>query len=429
MKIFVLNKNGKPIMPTSNNGKVRLLLKEKKARVVRKSPFTIQLLYDVKNYTQCVKLGLDPGGEHVGISASTKDEELFCAQSDIRCDIREEMDTRRMCRRSRRNRKTRYRKPRFDNRKRAECWLTPTFRSKVNDHMRLIKIVCDILPISEIVLEMTNFDIQKMKDPNINGEEYQQGDKYGFENTKAYVRARDGHTCQFCGKKDTKLEVHHIIKRSDGGTDVVTNLVTLCSDCHKKYHRGEIEEKKFLKKIKPSLCKTYKGATAMNVVKTFLFREIQKNFDVVATKTYGYITKMKRLENGIEKSHINDAFCIADNLKAERCDQPTIIKLLRRHDRSLHKLVPMKGGIRPVAVKPLLPISGTRFLKNDLVSYKGKIGYISGETHNCPYVRDNEGTLVYTNSKGKKGPIPRKELKNVKLVQHNYGHIMMEMKQ
>ena len=120
MKIFVLNKNGKPIMPTSNNGKVRLLLKEKKARIVRKNPFTIQLLYDVKNYTQYVKLGLDPGGEHVGMSASTEDEELFCAQSDIRCDIREEMDTRRACRRNRRNRKTRYRKPRFDNRKRTQ---------------------------------------------------------------------------------------------------------------------------------------------------------------------------------------------------------------------------------------------------------------------------------------------------------------------
>lgn len=114
--VYILNQNGQPLMPTNRYGRVRHLLKEGKAKVINRCPFTIQLLYRSTNYTQDITLGVDAGSKHIGLSATTKDKEVYASDIELRNDIVKLISTRRQNRRSRRNRKTRYRKPRFNNR-------------------------------------------------------------------------------------------------------------------------------------------------------------------------------------------------------------------------------------------------------------------------------------------------------------------------
>lgn len=128
--VYILDINGQPLMPTNRHGKVRHLLKDGKAKIIRHCPFTVQLLYKSATYTQPVALGVDAGSRHIGLSATTENKELYAADVELRNDITGLLSARRAFRRSRRNRKTRYRKPRFNNRKRGEDWLAPSIRHK-----------------------------------------------------------------------------------------------------------------------------------------------------------------------------------------------------------------------------------------------------------------------------------------------------------
>ena len=240
--VYVLNKNGQPLMPTENYAKVRVFLKQGKAKIVKKCPFTIQLMYNSTNYTQNVALGVDSGSKHIGLSATTKDKVLFEADVELRNDIVDLLSTRRELRRSRRSRKLRYRKARFDNRRRKDKWLSPSVQQKVESHLTMIEKVHKILPISNIVVEVASFDIQKIKNSIISGIEYQQGEQLGFWNVREYVLFRDGHICQCCkGKsKDKILNVHHIESRKTGG-NAPNNLITLCKTCHANYHNGIVK--------------------------------------------------------------------------------------------------------------------------------------------------------------------------------------------
>ena len=216
--VYVINKDGQPLMPTERHGKVRRLLRDKKAKVVRRCPFTIQLLYDTTSIVQEVTLGVDVGSKIVGLSATTKKKVLFEAEVTLRNDIVDLLSTRREMRRSRRNRKTRYRKPRFSNRKKSDGWLAPSIRQKVESHINIIVKIHKMLPIRKVIVEVASFDIQKIKNPHIQGEEYQQGEQLNFWNVREYVLYRDGHICQCCkGKsRDNVLNVHHIESRKTG---------------------------------------------------------------------------------------------------------------------------------------------------------------------------------------------------------------------
>ena len=200
MLVYVLNQNGKPLMPCTAV-KARILLKQEKAKAVRKEPFTIQLLYGSSGYKQDITLGVDAGAKHIGLSASTKKRELYSADVELRTDIVDLISTRRELRRSRRNRKTRYRKARFDNRKKSEGWVAPSIENRINAHISVIEKVHRILPITAIIVETASFDIQKIKNPEIQGAEYQQGEQLGFWNVREYVLFRDNHKCQHCGGK------------------------------------------------------------------------------------------------------------------------------------------------------------------------------------------------------------------------------------
>ena len=243
--VYVQDIDGKPLMPTTRHGKVRRLLKSNKAVVVNLCPFTIRLTYISDSYKQEIVLGVDAGTKHVGLSATTKSKELYSSEVILRNDIVDLLSTRRELRRTRRNR-LRYRKPRFNNRvkNKRPGWIAPSVRYKVDAHIRVIDNVCSILPISRIVVEVAQFDTQKIKNPDISGKEYQEGDQLGFWNVREYVLARDGHKCQYCkGKsKDSILNVHHKYYKFANPIpwDYAPNaLITLCEECHYHIHEEE----------------------------------------------------------------------------------------------------------------------------------------------------------------------------------------------
>ena len=242
--VYVLDIDGRPLMPTERHGKVRRLLRDGLAHVIRLQPFTIQLDYESTTYKQGVSLGIDAGSVHIGVSATTEKKELFAAEVVLRTDVVNKLASRLELRRTRRHRKTRYRKPRFNNRRRAEGWLPPSVRAKAESHLKAIRLIHSILTVSKTTIEVAQFDRQKMENDLIQGTDYQQGNQMGFWNVREYVLARDGHKCQHCkGKsKDPILNVHHLESRKTGG-DAPGNLITLCETCHKAYHRGEFELK------------------------------------------------------------------------------------------------------------------------------------------------------------------------------------------
>lgn len=339
--IYVLNQNGQPLMPTKNHAKVRILLKSKKAKVIRRCPFTIQLMYSSTNYTQSINLGVDAGSKHIGISATTKNKVLFESDVELRNDIVNLLSTRRQNRRTRRNRKTRYRKPRFDNRKRKDGWLAPSVQNKVDTHLTVIRKVHEILPVSKIIVEVASFDIQKIKNPTIGGTEYQQGSQLDFWNVREYVLFRDNHTCQCCKdkSKDKILNVHHIESRKTGG-DAPNNLITLCETCHTGYHKGTVN---LPKRIKRGM--SFKDASFMGIMRWAFYNKLKEIYPNVSL-TYGYITKNTRIENKLPKDHYIDARCISGNPKAVSDWGVYYQKKVRCHNRKIHKNTILKDGYR-----------------------------------------------------------------------------------
>ena len=368
--VYIISQNGQPLMPTENHAKVRILLKNKKAKVIKRCPFTIQLAYDSTNYTQDITLGVDSGSKHIGLSATTKSKVLFESDVELRNDIVNLLSIRRQNRRTRRNRKTRYRKPRFNNRRRKEGWLTPSVQNKVDSHLTVIRKVHEILPITKVIVEVASFDIQKIKNPMISGTEYQQGKQLDFWNVREYVLFRDGHICQCCkGKsKDKILNVHHIESRKTGG-NAPNNLITLCETCHTGYHKGIV---KLPKTIHRGM--SFKDATFMGIMRWALYEKLKTIYSDVKL-TYGYITKNIRIENGLPKDHYIDARCISGNPNAVSNGDVYYYKKVRCHNRQIHKNTILKGGYRK-RNQAAYEVKGFRLY--DKVLWKGQKCFIFG---------------------------------------------------
>lgn len=384
--VYVLDKEGKPLMPTVRHGNVRRLLRDGKAHVVRLQPFTIQLNYESTTYRQEVSLGIDAGSVHIGVSATTEKKELFAAEVVLRTDIVKKLASRLELRRGRRFRKTRYRKPRFNNRRKKEGWIAPSVRNKAESHLKVIRLVHSLLPVTKTTIEVAQFDAQKIKNDAIQGVEYQQGEQMGFWNIREYVLARDGHKCQHCkGKSGDKiLNVHHLESRKTGG-NAPNNLITLCETCHKAYHRGEFE-------LKIKRGTSLRDAAVMNIMRWVVYNQARAEFDNVHL-TYGYVTKHTRIKNEIEKTHCVDAFCISRNVKAVRSGSYLKCRSLSRHTRALHVCNPKKGGIRRSTVASHW-IGKSRLQRFDSVEWNGVKCFIFGSTHGRPVLRDIDGKSV-----------------------------------
>lgn len=343
--VYVINFDGKALMPTSN-AKARILLKNKKAIVKELKPFTIQLTYKTETeYTQEVTLGIDSGYNNVGFSAITNNKELIVGELKLLQGMKERLLEKARYRKIRRSR-LRYRKPRWNNRTKSKPkgWLAPSLQHKLDSHIKFIDSLYKILPITKCTIEVANFDIQKMNNENISGVEYQQGDMMGFWNLREYVLHRDGHKCQNpnCKNKDKEqiLEVHHIKYKSLGGQDNKNNLICLCNKCHTSPNH---KKGKFLYDwcIEGKKVRGFKDATFMSMVRWYLVNQLKENHNNINI-TYGYITKNHRIENKIEKTHYNDAFAIAKGINQSRNEKVFEVKQSRRNNRSLEKFYDAK---------------------------------------------------------------------------------------
>lgn len=405
--VYVISKNGKPIMPTENHAKVRLLLKHGKAKVVKRTPFTIMLLSTSKTYKQDITLGIDAGSKHVGMSATTEKKELFSAELRPRNDVVKLLSTRRELRRSRRNRKIRYRKARFNNRvhSKHKGWLAPSVEVKIWNHIQSINLVNKILPITKIIVETADFDLQRLKAMEEGkslpvGEDYQLGEQYNFYNTRQYILHRDGYRCTCCGaeftdKKEVKFHIHHLESRKTGGNSP-SNLITLCETCHKLYHAGKLNLP-----VKKRKIKSMRDATFMGIMRKTLMERLRNMFPNLEIKeTMGYITKYWRERKNIEKSHTSNAFVITKNLEAKRLDKYLLIMPKRQHNRQIHKCTINKGGKRKLNQTPKYVFGYKLF---DKVLCLGQEGFIFGRRSNGYFdIRKLNGEKIYAGISYKK---------------------------
>lgn len=359
-QIYVLNKNGNPLMPCKP-AKAKHLLRDEKALVVNLCPFTIKLDWDCEENIQEVIVGLDTGAVNVGCSTVSEKKVLYVSETKLRRDIHKKMQRRANYRRVRRSR-LRYRQPRWANRVRTEGWLPPSLKSKMDSTVKIVKQLSKILPIKKVRVEIAKFDTQKLQNPDIKGKQYQEGVLEGYDNLRAYVFERDKYTCQICKKRGGILQTHHIKQRKDGGSDKPDNMVTVHKDCHEKFHLGEIHHN-FRKP------KEYKMEAQVTILKDFIVNELKKDFNVEVT--FGYITKRNRMKLNLPKSHCFDAIAICNPKKVER-----INKIFKRVCISRGRYQQTKG-VRSEKKLPTGKLFG--FKQWDKVKINNLIGFIKGK--------------------------------------------------
>ncbi len=399
-------------MPTIPK-KARKLLKENKAKIISYEPFIIQLLYATGETKQPVSIGIDLGTKHIGLAIQSENKAIAKGEIELRDDVKSLIETRKIYRRSRRSRKTRYRKPRFDNRKRPDNWLPPSIQSRLDNTFMWIDKYMELLPDPTLTIEVGKFDVQKMINPDIESKGYQEGNTYGYYDTRYYVFARDSYTCQVCKKKGKILQTHHIIYKSKGGTDRANNLITVCTDCHnhKNHQEGEIFYKWMADKKKmPS----YKETPFMNIIRKRVFEKYPN-----ANITYGSIATPKRKELGLDKTHYNDALVIS-GVEEGFIDNVGIFKIkqFRKKKRSLHEATARKGRKESNTTQKRNSKNtkySNGFYLNDKVRIFDEIGFISGFCSGGCYVKDIEDNYI---------TIPEKTYKQVsfrylEFIRHN----------
>ncbi|QAV25590.1 HNH endonuclease [Neobacillus thermocopriae] len=309
--VFVLDTNKCPLAPC-HEAVARKLLKQGKAAIYRRFPFTIILkkLVDESEIKATYRLKIDYGSRHTGLAILRGQEVVWLGQLDHRIDIKERIDKRRAFRRARRNRKTRYRKPRFLNHKRKEGWLPPSLESRVQNIQTWVNRLKKLCHIGNISYENAKFDTQLMRNPEISGIEYQQGTLQGYE-VREYLLEKFGRKCCYCGKENVPLEVEHIIPKSRGGTDRIDNLCIACRDCNQRKGNQTAEEfgcPHIQKQVKESL----KDTSVINATRWKVY-EVLKQARLDVECGTGARTKMNRIRLGLPKTHYFDACCVGES--------------------------------------------------------------------------------------------------------------------
>jgi len=305
MLVYVINKNGNPLMPCKP-AKARKLLRDKKAKVVNRCPFTIQLQWDCEENIQEVTIGIDKGSGISGFSCVANEQILMSGEIHHRTDIKDKMDARRGNRKNRRARKW-YRPERFLNRasSKRSGRLPPSIKSNVEEVIRVVRQIP--LPIIKIVIEDVQVDIARLNNPDLQGKEYQQSSRLS-ENLRIATLMRDDYQCTQCNKK-SNLDAHHIIWKEHGGKDTIENLITLCKQCHKKVHQGKL-------KLNVEGVSGFKDKIAQRTMqgKAYLYEKLSQQAPL--SKVFGYQTSSYRKSLSLPKEHDIDALCVA-TLKAD----------------------------------------------------------------------------------------------------------------
>lgn len=415
-------------MPCTNK-KARQLLKSGKASIYNYNPFTIQLNYATGETTQSVDVGVDTGAKHIGLAVTSNNQVLVQGEIELRDDVSKNIQQRAQYRGARRSRKTRYRQARFLNRKRKEGWLPPSVQSKLDTTIMWIDRFCELVPNPKLHIEVGKFDVAKMINPDISGEEYQNGNTKGYFDVRYFVFARDQYTCQVCKKKKDKiLNTHHILYKTLGGTDRADNLITVCTDCHTSAnHKPGGVLHKWMKANKK--VKQYKDPTFMNVVRKRMF-EIYPD----ARFTYGSETTPRRKGMGLDKTHFNDAVVIS-GIEAIKYQPDSYFqyKQFRKKKRSLHESIPRKG-------RKTKNISAKRNNKNvkyrngtylgDAVIYNGLscwvYGFASGERSRDCVLRDLDGKMIRAIDRVNSNAV---DSKNFRIKNHSNGWLYKKCEQ
>jgi hypothetical protein len=372
MKVFVLSRSGKPLMPTTPR-RARIFLKTRRARVITREPFTIQLRFETATHTQPVTVGVDTGSQTVGIAAIANREVAFQAEMRLRTDISGKLIQRRQYRRTRRSRKTRYRAPRWANRRRCSGWLAPSLRARADATVKAVRFVARVLPISQINVETGSFDTQKMQNPEVSGVSYQQGQLQGYL-LREYLLAKWQRQCAYCQMSGVPLQVEHLIPKSRGGSDRASNLVIACDPCNKRKGTRTAEEFGY-PGIQAQARVPLQDAAHVSSIKTAVVKPLAQQFgsERVAV-TYGFETKYQRVQVlNLPKSHAYDAVAIACAI-GEVVKPLTMVYQLRCVPRGNYQRYNGKHSEHKVWA----PRKVKSWKLYELVEAKGQIGYISG---------------------------------------------------
>lgn len=357
--VFVVDTFKQPLNPIAPK-KARRLLDKGKAAVFRFYPFTIILKTAVSNpkLTHC-QIKIDPGSKVTGVVLVRNNKVIWGMELEHRGGlIKKKLADRKAVRRGRRNRNTRYRKPRFLNRKRKEGWLPPSLEHRILTIQTWVKRLIKFAPISEIWVERVKFDMQQMQNPEISGVEYQQGLLMGYQ-VREYLLEKWGRECTYCAKKNIPLQIEHIHPLSKGGSNRVSNLCLACSKCNQKKGNQPIEEflnKKpsLIQKIKRLAKKPLKDAAAVNTTRNKLVK-ILNNIKTTFTST-GAQTKYNRIRLKLPKEHWIDAACVGDvESLIFKTNQP--LRVTCKGHGGRQKAALNKFGY-PVRHNPLKPIKG-----------------------------------------------------------------------
>jgi 5-methylcytosine-specific restriction endonuclease McrA len=311
--VFVLDKNKQPLDPC-HPARARQLLREKRATIFRRYPFTI-LLKDralEETVTHAHQVKLDPGSRTTGIAMVREGDNkvLWAAELAHRgLAIKAALDDRRAIRRGRRNRKCRYRPPRFDNRRRPDGWLPPSLESRVANLQTWVRRLAWSAPVESISMELVKFDTQAMQNPEISGVEYQQGDLMGYE-IREYLLEKWGRKCAYCGQTEVPLEVEHIVPKSRGGSNRVSNLTLSCHKCNQEKGSRTATEFGHLK-IQAAARQPLKDTAAVNTTRWELWHSLSESGLPVHCGTGGR-TKYNRTLFGLPKAHWIDAACVGE---------------------------------------------------------------------------------------------------------------------
>ncbi|MBW4625561.1 MAG: HNH endonuclease [Brasilonema octagenarum HA4186-MV1] len=315
-KVFVVDLEKRPLNPV-HPAQARQLLRNKKAAIFKRFPFTLILKESRPDAPiQPLRLKIDPGAKHTGIALvnDSTGEVVFAAELKHRgFAISFALTSRRQLRRGRRNRQTRYRKPRFLNRTRPDGWLAPSLQSRVENIKTWVNRLRKLTSINAISQELVRFDMQLMRNPDIQGKEYQQGTLAGYE-TREFLLEKWNRQCAYCGVKDVPLQIEHIYPRAKGGTNSITNLTLSCDKCNTK--KGTKDIKDFLKKNSARLEKILKqakrplaDAAAVNTTR-FTLLEVLKATGFPVETGSGGLTKFNRNQQNLVKLHWLDAACV-----------------------------------------------------------------------------------------------------------------------
>ena len=328
MFVYVRNQDGTALMPCTP-AKARKLLQTGKAQIIAHRPFTIQLTWQCEGHVQEVRAGIDKGSSTTGIACVGNGQVLLSAEIHHRRDVKEKMDDRRDRRKSRRARRW-YRPARWKNRasSKRSGRLAPSIKTNVEEVIRVMGKIP--LPISSIVIEDVQVDMARLNHPQLQGSQYQDPTRLD-ENLRLACLMRDGYHCQQCGKKNSRLQAHHIVFKEHGGKDTLANLLTLCEVCHQRLHKGKIT-------LKVTGVSGHLDQIAQRSMqgKSYLYATLGAHLPL--SKLFGYQTATLRKVRGLPKTHIVDALCLATYHTGELVREPkSNIYSIRFRPRQIRK--------------------------------------------------------------------------------------------